>query len=65
MEGKYGQIQFRVENWDCFQLMSELIAKKQKFRLIILDLPYCKTQNAWEIPIPLDKLWLYLIPLLD
>ncbi len=42
-------------NGDCLVEMKTLPDKS--IDLILCDLPYGTTQNKWDIPLPLDKLW--------
>ena len=41
---------------DCLEVMPRLIAK-ESVDLILCDLPYGMTRNAWDSVIPLDKMW--------
>ena len=41
---------------DCLELMKELPDKS--IDMILCDLPYGITACKWDIPIPLDKLWI-------
>lgn len=40
---------------DCLELMSKIPDKS--IDMILCDLPYQRTQNQWDIMIPIDKLW--------
>ena len=40
---------------DCLQLMKNI--KSKTADMILCDLPYQRTQNQWDIMIPIDKLW--------
>jgi site-specific DNA-methyltransferase (adenine-specific) len=42
-------------NGDCLEVMDELPDKS--IDMILCDLPYGRTQNRWDVVIPLDKLW--------
>ena len=44
-----------VHQADCLEKMKEIPA--QSIDMILCDLPYGTTQNAWDCDIPLDELW--------
>lgn len=42
---------------DCIEVMEELIKNNVKVDSIITDIPYGTTACAWDVIIPLDKMW--------
>lgn len=40
---------------DCLDLMGDI--DDESIHLILCDLPYNKTKNAWDVAIPADRLW--------
>jgi len=42
---------------DCFDIMEGLIETGIKVDMILADLPYGTTQNKWDIPLDLVRLW--------
>lgn len=45
---------FEIYNDDCFKVLDELIEKNVKVDMILVDLPYGKTQNNWDIKLPMN-----------
>lgn len=46
----------QLHNGDCLEVMQSI--PDQSVDLILCDLPYGTTQNAWDSIIPFDSLWL-------
>jgi site-specific DNA-methyltransferase (adenine-specific) len=46
---------YDIKHGDCLDLLAEI--KDRSIDMILCDLPYGTTQNKWDCPIPLDKLW--------
>ncbi|MGL5595859.1 MAG: DNA-methyltransferase [Cetobacterium sp.] len=46
---------YKIFNNDCFEVLDLLAKQKIKLDLVILDLPYGKTKNKWDIKIPLNS----------
>lgn len=44
-----------LHHGDCLDIMKEI--PNQSIDMILCDLPYQRTQNRWDIMIPMDKLW--------
>lgn len=52
---KIGDFLGRVTEGDCLEVMRDIPSKS--INMILCDLPYGTTQNAWDSLIPLDQLW--------
>lgn len=50
---------YDIEFWqgDCLEVMDIMIGYKEKFDMILCDLPYGTTACKWDTIIPFDKLW--------
>ena len=46
---------YKLLQGDCLELMKKIPDKS--IDMILCDLPYQRTQNQWDIMIPIDKLW--------
>lgn len=46
---------YKLLQGDCLELMKKIPDKSVD--MILCDLPYQRTQNQWDIMIPVDKLW--------
>lgn len=46
---------YKLLQGDCLELMAKIPDKS--IDMILCDLPYQRTQNQWDIMIPVDKLW--------
>lgn len=46
---------YKLLHGDCIELMANIPDKS--IDMILCDLPYQRTQNQWDIMIPIDKLW--------
>ena len=46
---------YKLLHGDCLELMAKIPDKS--IDMILCDLPYQRTQNQWDIMIPIDKLW--------
>jgi len=46
---------YNIINGDCLVEMKNI--KKKSIDMILCDLPYGMTKNAWDVVIPFDKLW--------
>lgn len=46
---------YKLLQGDCLELMTKIPDKS--IDMILCDLPYQRTQNQWDIMIPIDKLW--------
>lgn len=46
---------YKLLQGDCLELMAKIPNKS--IDMILCDLPYQRTQNQWDIMIPIDKLW--------
>lgn len=46
---------FELYNGDCLEVMKQI--PDHSIDMILCDLPYGTTKNAWDSIIPLDKLW--------
>lgn len=44
-----------LHHGDCLDIMKEI--PNQSIDMILCDLPYQRTQNRWDIMIPMDRLW--------
>lgn len=44
-----------IQNGDCLEVMKQM--KDGSVDLVVCDLPYATTSNAWDKMIPLDQLW--------
>lgn len=48
---------YELYEGDCLEVMDKLIEQGVKVDMILCDLPYGVTRNAWDSIIPLDLLW--------
>ena len=46
---------YKLLQGDCIELMTKIPDKS--IDMILCDLPYQRTQNQWDIMIPINKLW--------
>ena len=51
------EVKYELHHGDCLDWMPILASKGVKVDLVLADLPYGTTENAWDSVIPLESLW--------